>query len=149
VTFETGAAGRFTTDARGYLGVGGPAVLALRGQLARSDAPLPEAEQSLLGGGDSLRGYRAGHRAGDSLAAVSAELRLPLNSPLNFGRFGVKGFIDAGTTWASGERLGDQPFERGVGGGIFLGASVLMLDLDVAWPEEGKPRVHFALGINF
>ena len=149
VMFETGGAGRFTTDARGYLGVGGPAVLALRGQLARSDAPLPEAEQSLLGGGDSLRGYHAGHRAGDSLAAVSAELRLPLNSPLNFGRFGVKGFIDAGTTWASGQRLADQPFERGIGGGIFLGASVLMLDLDVAWPEEGKPRVHFGLGINF
>ena len=79
VAFESGDAGRFSTDARGYVGIGGSAVLALRGQLARSDAPLPAAEQSLLGGADTLRGYRAGHLAGDSLAAVSAEVRLPLD----------------------------------------------------------------------
>jgi outer membrane protein assembly factor BamA len=149
VTFEAGDAGRFTTDARGYIGVGGSAVLALRGQLVRSDAPLPAPEQALLGGADSLRGYRAGHLAGDSLAAVSAEVRLPLTSPLNFGRFGVKGFVDAGTAWASGTRLADQRFERGIGGGIFLGGTGFMLDLDVAWPEEGTPRVHFGLGVSF
>jgi outer membrane protein assembly factor BamA len=149
VAFESGDAGRFTTDARGYVGIGGPAVLALRGQLARADAPLPEAERSLLGGAETLRGYRAGHQAGDSLAAVSAEVRLPLNSALSFGRFGVKGFVDAGTTWASGTRLSDQRFERGIGGGVFLGATAFILNLDVAWPEEGKPRVHFGLGITF
>ena len=149
LAFESGDAGRFTTDARGYVGIGGPAVLALRGQLARADAPLAEAEQSLLGGAETLRGYRAGHRAGDSLAAVSAEVRLPLNSALSFGRFGVKGFVDAGTTWASGTRLSDQRFERGIGGGVFLGATAFILNLDVAWPEEGKPRVHFGLGITF
>ena len=149
VAFESGSAGRFTTDARGYIGLGGSPVVALRGQLVRSDATLPHAEQELLGGGDSLRGYRAGHRAGDSLAAVSAEVRVPLVSPLRGGHFGVKGFIDAGTVWNSGERLGDQRFERGIGGGVFLGAAVVMLNLDVAWPEEGKPRAHFGLGISF
>ena len=148
LAFESGSAGRFSTDARGYIGLGLP-VLALRAQLLRSDGALPQAEQSLLGGGDSLRGYRAGHRAGDSLAAVSAELRVPLNSPLRVSQFGVKGFIDAGTVWNSGEQLGDQRFERGIGGGVFLGAAVAMLNLDVAWPEEGKPRVHFGLGISF
>jgi outer membrane protein assembly factor BamA len=149
IAFESGSAGRVSADARGYLGVGGSAVLALRGQIVRSDAPLPQAEQSLLGGTDSLRGYRAGHRAGDSLAAVSAEVRLPLTSPLSAARFGVKGFVDAGTTWASGSSLSDQPFERGIGTGIFIGAAVLTLDLDVAWPEEGKPRVHFGMGVSF
>ena len=149
VAFESGAAGRFTTDARGFLGLGGSAVLALRGQLTRADAALPEAEQSLLGGADTLRGYRAGHRAGDNLAAVSAEVRLPLTSPLNFGRFGVKGFVDAGTVWASGTSLADQHFERGIGGGVFLGGTGFVLDLDVAWPEEGKPRVHFGMGVSF
>jgi hemolysin activation/secretion protein len=124
-------------------------VAALRGQLVRSDGPLPSAEQPLLGGGDSLRGYRSGHRAGDNLAAVSAELRVPLNSPLRVSQFGVKGFIDAGTVWNSGTRLGDQRFERGIGGGVFVGAAVAMLNLDVAWPEDGKPRVHFALGVSF
>jgi outer membrane protein assembly factor BamA len=149
IAFESGSAGRVTTDARGYIGIGGPLVLALRGQLVRADGALPEAEQALLGGGDSLRGYRAGHRAGDNLAAVSAEVRVPLNSPLRVSKFGVKGFIDAGTVWNSGTRLGDQRFERGIGGGVFLGAAVVRLDLDVAWPEEGKPRLHVGLGVSF
>ena len=35
------------------------------------------------------------------------------------------------------------------GPGVFLGAAVMRLDLDVAWPEDGKPRVHFALGVSF
>ena len=149
VSFETGSAGRWTTDARGYIGIGPRTVVALRGQLERSDGPLPEAEQSLLGGWDSLRGYRTGHRAGDSMAAVSAEVRVPLNSPLRVSKLGVKAFIDAGTVWNSGTSLGDQPFERGIGGGVFLGAAVMKLDLDIAWPEDGKPRVHFAMGISF
>jgi outer membrane translocation and assembly module TamA len=74
---------------------------------------------------------------------------VPLNSPLRVSQFGVKGFIDAGTVWNSGTRLVDQRFERGVGGGVFLGAAVAMLDLDVAWPQDGKPRVHFSMGISF
>lgn len=149
VAFETGGAGRWTTDARGYIGIGPRVVVALRGQFERSDGPLPEAEQSLLGGWDSLRGYRAGYRAGDSMAAVSAEIRVPINSPLQAAKLGVKAFIDAGTVWNSGSSLADQPFERGIGGGVFLGAAVLKLDLDVGWPEDGKPRVHFAMGVSF
>jgi outer membrane protein assembly factor BamA len=149
IAFETGSAGRWNADARGYIGVSKWTVVALRGQLVRSDAALPQAEQALLGGEDSLRGYRAGYRAGDSLAAVSAELRVPLNSPLRVSQVGVKGFIDAGTVWNSGTRLTDQRFDRGIGGGVFIGAAVVMMDLDIAWPEDGKPRVHFGMGVSF
>jgi hemolysin activation/secretion protein len=144
-----GGASRWSADARGYVGLFGSAVLALRGQFELSDSPLPDAEKSLIGGFDSLRGYRAGHRAGDNMAAASAEVRVPITSPLNFGRFGVKGFLDAGTVWSSSERLADQPFERGIGGGIFLGAAIFKIDLDVAWPEDGKPRVHVGFGTSF
>jgi outer membrane protein assembly factor BamA len=144
-----GDAGRFTADARGYIGVIGPVVLALRGQVSRADAPLPAAELVLLGGSESLRGYRTGYRAGDSLAAVSAEVRVPITSALNVARFGVKGFVDAGTTWMSTERLADQTLQRGSGTGVFLGAAAFMLDLDVAWPEDGKPRLHFSMGVKF
>ncbi len=149
LTFESGNAGRWLADLRGYVGIGGSAVLALRGQLTRADSPTPFSEQVLLGGSDSLRGYRAGHRAGDSVASVSAEARVPLNSPLSFGRFGVKGFFDAGTAWLHGSRLADQHLERGVGGGLYFGAAALVADLDVAWPEQGKPRLHFGLGVSF
>jgi hemolysin activation/secretion protein len=128
-------------------GAFGSPVLALRARW-RADAALP-AEQPLLGGGSTVGGHRAGNRAGDSLAAVSAEIRVPFTSPLNFGRFGVKGFVDAGTIWSAGQRLADQPWDRGIGGGVFFGASVLTLDIDVAWPEHGNPRAHFSLGVTF
>ena len=81
--------------------------------------------------------------------ALTAEVRYPLTSPLNVGRFGVKGFVDAGTIWASGERLADQPFQRGIGGGVFFGAAVFMFNFDLGWPEDGKPRGHFGIGVSF
>jgi outer membrane protein assembly factor BamA len=149
VAFPSGHAARALLDARGFVGLGGSPVLALRAQAARADATLPAAEQPLLGGSGTLRGYRAGHRAGDSLAAVSAEIRVPVNSPLSFGRFGVKGFVDAGTVWNAGQRLADQAWDRGVGGGVYFGATALMLDVDVAWPEHGSPRAHVSFGVTF
>jgi outer membrane protein assembly factor BamA len=149
VAFPSGHAGRVLLDARGFVGLGGSPVLALRAQMTRADAALPFAEQPLLGGAATLRGYRAGHRAGDSLAAASAEIRVPVNSPLSFGRFGVKGFVDAGTVWTSAQRPADQPWDRGIGGGVYFGATALMLDVDVAWPEQGGPRAHVTFGVTF
>jgi len=84
-----------------------------------------------------------------AIAAVSAEARLPLTSPLNFGRFGLKAFVDAGTTWDGGERLTDQRFDRGIGGGVYFGATAITGGIDVAWPEQGKPRVHVGFGVTF
>jgi len=147
--FDAASADRWYGDLRGYVGVGGSRVLALRGQFSHADGSLPPSEQALLGGGDSLRGYRTGYRAGDSMAAASAEVRVPLSSPLNFGRLGVKGFIDAGTVWPSGARLTDQKFDRGIGGGVYAGVAAFMIDVDVAWPESGGPRAHVGLGVTF
>lgn len=146
--FGTGHAGRWLTDTRAYLAAGGATVVLLRAQAATSSAPLPDAEQALLGGFDSLRGYRAGHRAGDNLAAATLELRVPFTSPLRVARFGAKAFVDVGTTWAAGARLTDQRFARGAGAGIFLGAATVMLEGDVAWPEDGRPRVHVGLTLG-
>jgi outer membrane protein assembly factor BamA len=149
LAFEGGHAGRWLADLRGYAGLIGSTVLAVRGNVSLAGAPLPASEQPLLGGSGSLRGYRAGHRAGDNLAALSAELRVPVNSPLSAGRLGVKVFVDSGTTWAAGRRLADQHFDRGIGGGVYFGLAALLADLDVAWPESGKLRVHFGLGVTF
>lgn len=140
---------RRTVDARGYIGLIGSSVLALRAMSSTVTAPLPPYEQRLLGGASLLRGYRAGHRADDNLAAVSAEVRVPLTSPLSLARFGVKTFADYGTVYPHGETLGDQPFDRGIGGGVFLTATVFRMGLDVAWPRQGSARWHFSLGVSF
>jgi hypothetical protein len=142
------AARRLMSDLRAYVGVG-PIVLGIREQTITSDSRLPPSEEPLLGGGDTLRGYRAGHRAGDNLAALSSEIRLPINSPLSVGRFGVKTFVDWGTTWASGTRLADQQWDRGIGGGIYFGGGPVIGDLAIAWPEHGSPRTTFGLGVSF
>lgn len=142
---------RWTTDARGFVSLIGSSVLALRAAAIRAGDPLPAYEQALLGGTSTLRGYEFGYRAGDNLAVMSAELRVPVTSPLNVGRFGVKAFVDAGTAYPAGAKLSRQQFDRGVGAGVFMTATVLRAGLDVAWPQTGnkKPRVHFGLGVTF
>ena len=144
-----GSATRWDTDARGYIGLPKGMVLALRTQLLTSNQALPASEQQLLGGTDSLRGYDAGFTAGDNLATVSTEVRIPLTTPLSFGRFGVKGFVDWGTVWPDGGRFADTDWHRGIGGGVFFGAGPLLMDLAAAWAEDGSARVNFGLGVSF
>jgi hypothetical protein len=143
---------RWTTDLRGYVGLFGSTVLALRAMNILVSGTVPPYEQSLLGGDRTLRGFDFGYRAGDNLASMSAEIRMPITSPLSVGRFGVKGFFDAGTVYPHGARLADQPFERGAGGGVFMSWAVLRMGFDIGWPVSGtshKPNWHFGLGVAF
>ena len=124
--------------------------MAVRGISIMSNRPLPRYEHSLLGGAANLRGYPAGYEAGDNLAAVSAELRVPITSPLSIGRFGLKAFADAGVVYDVGEEMADQDFEhRGIGGGVYLHLTVVSLSLDVARSRSGDTRYHFGLGVTF
>jgi len=150
LSFDAGQANRRTADARGYVGLLGQTVLAVRALSLTASAPLPDYEQGLLGGAATIRGYDAGYRAGDNIAALSAELRVPLTTPLSVGRFGIKAFVDAGTAYAHGEKLSDQRLDRGYGGGAYLHLTILSLSLDVARAQEtGKIRWHFGLGLTF
>jgi outer membrane protein assembly factor BamA len=149
VTFNAGHANQKKADVRGYVGLFGQTVLALRALSITTDAPLPIYEHNLLGGAANLRGYDAGHKAGDNLAAASAELRIPLTSPLNVGRFGVKAFVDWGTIYGVGDKLSDQTFDRGIGGGAYLHLTIVSLSLDVARSLTGNTRFHFGMGVTF
>jgi hemolysin activation/secretion protein len=124
--------------------------LAVRGLSVTADAPLPRYEHNLLGGSSNLRGYDAGFMANDNLAAVSAEVRIPITSPLSVGRFGVKAFVDAGTTYPFGDTLKNQHLDhRGVGGGAYMHLTILSVALDVARSRTGDTRFHFGLGVTF
>jgi hypothetical protein len=72
-----------------------------------------------------------------------------LTSPLTIARLGVKAFVDAGTVWSSGERMVDQAFERGIGGGVYAGVAAFLLNVDVAWAESGRARGHVGFGVTF
>ena len=147
--FAAGDANQKKADVRGYIGLFGQNVLALRALSITTDAPLPPYEHNLLGGAANLRGYDAGHKAGDNLAAASAELRIPLTSPLNVGRFGVKAFVDWGAAYGVGDKLSDQTFDRGIGGGAYLHLTVVSISLDVARSLTGNTRFHFGMGVTF
>lgn len=144
---------RWTTDVRGYLGlIGSSSVLALRATNVFANSAVPAFEQALLGGAASLRGYDVGYRAGDNLSLLSAEVRVPLTSPLLLGRLGVRGFFDAGTVYPSGAKLSEQRFDTGAGGGVFMTWTVLRIGLDLAWPistDVNSPKWHFGLGVSF
>ena len=149
LNLEALSANRRTADVRGYVGVFRQIVLAVRGLSVTSFAAMPPYEHLLLGGAANLRGYDAGFKANDNIAALSAELRIPVTSPLSIGRFGVKAFVDAGTVYAFPLKLKDQEFDRGIGGGAYFHLTVLSLSLDVARSREGDTRFHFGLGVTF
>jgi len=143
------AATRVALDARGYLGLVRQTVLAVRAQSVTASRALPRFEQQLLGGMASLRGYDAGSQAGDNLAAMSGELLMPITSPLNLARLGVKVFADTGTVYAAGASLADQRFRWGYGLGAFINATVFTLGVDVGWREGGgTPNAHVQLGVR-
>jgi outer membrane protein assembly factor BamA len=140
---------RYQTEIRGYLGLVGQSVLSVRARSDRADRPLPPYEQALLGGASTLRGFRAGSFAGDNRFTSSAELRVPLTSPMKVGKLGVNVFVDAGTVYDEGERLRDATFHRGAGAGLFFVATIFQLNIDVAHGVDSGTRVHLMTGFQF
>jgi hypothetical protein len=144
-----GGTNRTEVDARGYLGVFRQNVLAARILRQDTDRPLPPYLQPLLGGLENLRGFRAGTFVGDTLVAMSAELIVPLTSPLNIGKIGVSAFIDRGTVYNKGERFADQTLKEGYGGSVWFAAAFLRLNIAVAHGVGSSTRVHVGGNVTF
>jgi hypothetical protein len=141
---------RYTLDGRGYLRVFRQIVLAGRARYTNADAPLPPYERPLLGGSETLRGFRAGSFDGDETLVTSAELRVPITDVTSGGKFGMTVFMDAARAADHGARLQDAEWQRGAGAGLFLIASVFRLNLDVARGlDGGKTRLHLSSGFSF
>jgi Omp85 superfamily domain/Surface antigen variable number repeat len=137
-------------DARGYLGVIRQAVLAGRVQYIGADRPLPPYEQLLLGGASNLRGFAPGTFASDRQFVTSAELRVPITSVLSGAKLGLTAFFDASKAFNVGQRLQDASWHQGVGGGVFLIATIVKINVDVAHGlKDGETRVSLSTGFAF
>ena len=68
-------------------------------------------------------------------------MRVPLTSPLSFGKIGVSGFVDAGTVYDQGQRFADQPWRRGVGGSVWFTAAFVRVNVSVAHGIGASTRV--------
>ncbi len=144
-----GSANRRTLDGRGYLGLVGQAVLEGRVLREDSDRPLPPYLRPQLGGLSTLRGFRTGSFVGDTLVAMSAEIVVPLTSPIKLARFGVSTFVDRGTVYDTGERLGDQTWREAYGAGVWFAAAFFRLNIAVAHGRGATTRVHVGGNVTF
>lgn len=140
---------RTLLDANFYIGGPLASTVAIRLYRDGSNQSVPGFLRVLRGRDDTLRGFRAGTASGDSTAAGTLEVRVPVSSPLSIGKLGVRAFIDAATVYDAGQRLVDQPFERGVGGGVWFTATVIRLAFDVAHGSQGQTRVQVTSGLLF
>ena len=140
---------RLRLDGRGYVGLIGQPVLVVRAVREDASAPLPPYLKALLGGWSSLRGFRAGSFAGDTLVAGSIEVRVPLNSPLQVARLGVSVFVDGGAAYEKGQRLRDQRLRTGIGGSGWMTIAALRFSLSVAHGRGSGTRVNFGGGLTF
>jgi outer membrane protein assembly factor BamA len=143
------AATRTELDGRAYVGLYRQNILILRVLRQDSNVPLPPYLQPMLGGMANLRGFHAGSFIGDTLVSGTAEIRAPLTSPLSWGKAGVSAFIDIGTVYDKGQRLADQRFDKGIGGGVWLTAAFFRLSLVVAHGVGAGTIAHFGAGVSF
>jgi outer membrane protein assembly factor BamA len=148
-TGYSGSANRYSLEGRGYLGFIGQSVLEGRVLRQDSDRPLPPYLQPELGGLRTLRGFPTGAFVGDTLVAMSAELVVPLTSPLKIWKVGVSTFVDRGTVYDKGERLSDQSLEEGYGAGVWFAAAFLRLNVAVAHGRGASTRVHVGGNVTF
>jgi len=133
---------KYSTDNRRYLRVGKKNVLALRllGGTMTGDAPY--LEQFLIGGKESLRGYRDDRFAGSHMAILNTEYRFPLSENL----LGVV-FVDVGDAWGGAVATeAHESFEAhvGYGVGVRVQTPIGPLRLDLGFSEEGT-ETHFGI----
>jgi outer membrane protein assembly factor BamA len=150
VSFDRGGSlQRTRLDGRGYLGLIKQTVLAVRVMREGANNAQPAYFRPLLGGWSNLRGFKAGAFFGDIVVAGSAELLVPLSSPLSVGRMGVSLFVDSGTAYDYGQRLRDQVRHTGYGASVWMSATVFRLSLSVAHGQGAGTRVNFGGGLTF
>ena len=136
-------------EASGFKGLWGQTVFLLRTRFVGANGPVPPYEQSLIGGGLMLRGWRLGDFIGDQAFSASAELRFPMSSPLSIGRAGFSLFYDTAAAYAYDQVLADQRLYKGTGVGVFLRAPLVHLQIDVAHNLVDRMRLHVMAALTF
>jgi hemolysin activation/secretion protein len=100
--------------------------------------PLLPAQQFVIGGGLSLRGYRQNARSGDNGFRFSVEDRITLaRDAAGQPEFQLAPFLDVGSTWNDPENPSNQSDQRFLAG----------LGLGVIWQPEPRIRIRLDYGL--
>jgi len=128
-----------------------------------SPDPLLPSQQFVIGGGQSLRGYRQNVRAGDNGFSFSIEDRITLlRDASGLPRLQVLPFLDMGATWNHDDNPNPQPNQRfsiGLGVGaiwevlpgfvVRLDYGVPLVDLDDRGENIQDDGFYFSVGYEF
>ncbi|OCQ93914.1 peptide ABC transporter permease [Oscillatoriales cyanobacterium USR001] len=122
-------------------------LLIVQGDLQLSANSLLSSQQFVLGGGQSLRGYRQNVRSGDNGFRLSIEDRITLEkNESNYPTLQLAPFIDMGMVWNSGNNPNKitNPNTNIFGvDGAFIGA----IGLGILWEPIPKVNVRIDYGI--
>ena len=83
------------------------------------------------------------------MLVTSAELRAPLTSVLHGARLGATVFVDAAKAADFGTSLRTSEWHQGAGGGLFIIAPLIRINLNVAHGVGTGTRVNLATGFSF
>lgn len=116
--------------------------LAFRGILGIGTGEIPYEDEYLVGGADTVRGYRYGAMRGDQMFVAQGEYRVPISDKVT----GVL-FVDAGNAW-KGQKidLSDLKFAGGIGVRFDTPLGIIRLDYGIG--EDGG-ELNFSLGPSF
>ncbi|MEL6224552.1 MAG: ShlB/FhaC/HecB family hemolysin secretion/activation protein, partial [Cyanobacteria bacterium J06627_8] len=122
---------------------------------------LLSSEQFVIGGGQSLRGYRQNVRAGDNGLRFSLEDRITLaRNASGASTFQVAPFFDMGVVWNDSDNvdLPDQTFLAGIGTGFLweifpnlnlrLDFTIPLIDLDDRGDNIQDDGIYFRVDYN-
>ncbi len=144
----SGVRRRHTVDAHAAVGLFAGSSLTVSAFQASASGALPAYEQAFIGGGPSLRGYRRGYRVSDNAAGASASWAMPVGSPLDVARTGLRLFADWAGVYSAGTSWRDAGYDRGIGAGVFAQAAAFTTGVDLA-RGNGRWRLHFRMGTKF
>lgn len=132
---------KFTIEDSKFWPVGRNQVLVAHGSYGHATSQLPESAQFMLGGQNTIRGYRDDCFRGNSMVLGNIEFRFPLAK-----KFKGAIFTDFGSAWDHGWKPSKLHGSYGVG--IMLDSPLGLIRVDIGHGTQGN-RVHFNVGGTF
>lgn len=129
----------------GSKGEDNPLLFALRARAGWGEGDVPWGEMYVVGGANSLRGYKDNYFRGEEMFLLNAEVRIPMDDNIS-----LVFFYDAGKAWKKADNQGmdlsDLSSSKGIG--IRVKTPLGNMRLDFAQGDD-ESRTHFGFGDMF
>lgn len=118
-------------------------ILAFRYWMQHITGDAPFYESSIIGGGWTIRGYKADRFVDNTMALYSLEYRFPV-----YKKLGAVIFTDSGRVWPSLKNFSVSDWHQNVGAGLRYYLTNFVVRFDLSYSKEGT-RIFFNFGHVF